>query len=92
MGKLRGLDVLCSGLGVGFMLLPLLGTIGIPGSTLFPVPTFPNNLLLWLFVAYMLAGLGWLWLQKTRSPRMIHEMQLSIDEIHLKFSDVKNIS
>ena len=92
MCKLRGIDILYSGLGVGFMILPVLGTIGIPGSALFPVPAFPNNLLLWLFVAYMMAGLGWLLLQKIRSPRMIHTMKLSIDEIHLKFGDVKNVT
>ena len=74
------------------MLLPLLGMIGIPGNNLFPPPSFPNNLLIWIFVAYMAVGLVWLLIQKARSPEMIPTMKNSMDEIDLKFSDVKNVS
>jgi amino acid transporter len=92
MGKLRKLDVLYSALAIGFMLLPLLGTIGIPGSTLFPPPAFPSNLLNWLFVGYMVVGLIWLIVQKARTPRLTHSIKHSIDEIHTKFGDVKNVA
>lgn len=92
IGKLRRIDLAFSGLGVGFMILPVLGTIGIPGSKLFPTPAFPNNLLFWFFVAYMAAGLAWLRLQKARSPKMIPGMQSSIDEIHVKFGDGKDVT
>jgi amino acid transporter len=92
IGKLRKRDVVYSLLGGGFMLLPLLGMIGIPGSTLFPPPSFPNNLLIWIFVAYMAVGLVWLLVQKVRSPQMFPTMKNSMDEIELKFSDVKNVS
>jgi amino acid transporter len=43
VGQLGKADILYSALGCGFMLLPLFGTIGIPGSNLFPPPAFPNN-------------------------------------------------
>jgi amino acid transporter len=87
LGQLRKAAVFYSVLACGFMLLPLFGTIGIPGNTLFPPPPFPNNLLVWIFVAYMAVGLVWLLIQKARSPKMLHSMKHSMDEIDLKSSD-----
>jgi amino acid transporter len=92
IGQLRKAAVIYSVLGCGFMLLPLFGTIGIPGSTLFPPPAFPNNLLVWIFVAYMAVGLVWLLIQKARSPKMLPAIKHSMDAIDLKSSDVKNVS
>jgi amino acid transporter len=87
IGQLRKAAVFYSVLACGFMLLPLFGTIGIPGSTLFPPPAFPNNLLVWIFVAYMAVGVVWLLVQKARSPKMLPAMKISMDEIDLKSSD-----
>jgi amino acid transporter len=81
LGKLRKVDVIYSALGCGFMLLPLFGTIGIPGSTLFPPPAFPNSLLVWIFVIYMAVGLVWLLTQKARSPKMLPTLKLLMDEL-----------
>ena len=92
LGKLRKIDVIFAVLGCGFMLLPLLGTIGIPGSALFPPPAFPSNLLVWIFVAYMAVGLVCLLIQKARSPKMLPTMKHSMDEIELKFNDAKDVS
>jgi hypothetical protein len=60
--------------------------IGIPGSTLFPPPTFPSNLLIWIFVAYMAVGFGWLLVQKVRSPEKLPTMKNSMDNLDLKAS------
>jgi amino acid transporter len=87
IGQLRKAAVFYSVLACGFMLLPLFGTIGIPGSTLFPPPAFPNNLLVWIFVAYMAVGVVWLLIQKARSPKMLPAMKISMDEIDLESSD-----
>jgi amino acid transporter len=92
LGKLRKTDVLFAVLGCAFMLLPLVGTIGIPGSALFPPPAFPSNLLVWIFVAYMVVGLVGLLIQRARSPKMLPTMKHSLDEIELKFNDAKDIS
>jgi hypothetical protein len=66
--------------------------IGIPGSTLFPPPSYPNNLLIWIFVAYMAVGFVWLLIQKVRSPEIIPTMKNAMDQLDLKFSDAKNVS
>lgn len=87
--KLRPMDVAFSVLGVVFMILPVLGTVGIPGSSLFPVPEFPNNVFPWLFLLYMAAGFGWFIFQRVRSPKMVKRMQHSIEEIHNGFGDTR---
>ncbi|WP_242041441.1 APC family permease [Leptolyngbya sp. FACHB-261] len=58
IGKLRPVDIVFSGLAVGFMMLPVVGMIGIPGSSLFPVPEAPYNLFPYLVLLYLLAGSG----------------------------------
>lgn len=89
LGLLRVKHVIYAALAVALMILPLVATIGIPGSKLFPPPSFPDSLFVWLFIAYMLVGLGWLFVRKYRSPDVIATMQSSIEEIHVKFGDVK---
>jgi len=50
-----------------FMIVPFLGAIGVPGSDLFPPPTYPNNLLIWMYLAFM--GVGGVWLVFLRKTR-----------------------
>ncbi|MBW4683103.1 MAG: APC family permease [Microcoleus vaginatus WJT46-NPBG5] len=90
LGKLRPLDVVFSVLGVGFMMIPVLGTVGIPGSELFPVPEYPYNVFPFLFLMYLLAGCGWFIMQRLRSPEMVEEMEEAIDAIHVRFNDPEN--
>jgi len=79
---------LVSALAVGFLLLPFVGTVGIPGSALFPPAQFPNNLLLGLFIIYMFIGLGGLLLQRIRHPRLIPAMKKAIECVDLQFADI----
>jgi amino acid transporter len=86
IGKLTKKAVIYSVLAVSFMALPFLGTVGIPGSTLFQSPGYPNNVLPYIFIAYMLVGLIWLWVQRARHPKMIARMTMAIDQNDIKFA------
>jgi amino acid transporter len=89
--KLRPLDVLFSLLGVSFMMIPVVGTVGIPGSNLFPVPEAPYNIFPWLFLLYLVVGCGWFLIQKRRSPKMVRRMKRSIEAIHVRFNDIDHL-
>jgi amino acid transporter len=84
--KLRPRDVVFSVLGVGFMSLPVLGSVGIPGSDLFPVPEAPYNLFPYLFLLYLAVTCGSFIVQRLRSPRTVLIMERSINEIHDRFT------
>lgn len=92
IGRLRPVHILYAVFSAGFIVLPILGSVGIPGSQLFPPPEFPGNVFVWIFAAYMAVGLGWLTFQRRRSPQTIHVLKTSVDEIHQKFRDIKRAS
>lgn len=89
--KLQVKDVVFSVLGVAFMILPVLGTVGIPGSNLFPAPAAPYNTFPYLFLLYLAAGSGWFFFQRMRYPKMVRGMERSIDEIHASFDNRENL-
>ncbi|HEY9627083.1 MAG TPA: APC family permease [Coleofasciculaceae cyanobacterium] len=91
MGKLRPLDIVFSVMGVAFMMIPILGTVGIPGSDLFPVPEAPYNTFPYLFLLYLALGCGWFVVQRMRSPKIVRRMQREIEAIHLSFNDTKKL-
>ncbi|HLO51256.1 MAG TPA: APC family permease [Kamptonema sp.] len=91
LNKLKPIDVLFAILAVIFMILPFIGTIGIPGSSLFPVPDFPQNILPYLVLMYFMAGFGWFLFQKKRYPKIVENMNNSIEEIHTRFSEQENL-
>ncbi|MBD2413880.1 amino acid permease [Nostoc calcicola FACHB-389] len=88
--KLRRRDVVFSVVGVGFMMIPVLGSVGIPGSTLFPVPEAPYNAFPYLFLSYILVTCGWFIIKRLRSPNLVVKMRQGIEEIHTRFSDTRN--
>lgn len=60
LGQLTKKAIAYSAGAVAFMLLPLVGAAGIPGSSLFPTPDASGVLLLAIFAAYMAIGMAWL--------------------------------
>jgi hypothetical protein len=73
------------------MMIPVVGTVGIPGSSLFPVPEAPYNSFPYLFLLYLAAGFGWFVFQKRRYPKMVRKMKRAIEAIHLSYSDRPNV-
>ncbi|RCJ15716.1 hypothetical protein A6S26_34170 [Nostoc sp. ATCC 43529] len=72
------------------MTIPVLGSVGIPGSTLFPVPEAPYNAFPYLFLLYILATCGWFIIKRLRSPNLVVKMRQGIEEIHNRFRDTRN--
>jgi amino acid transporter len=90
IGKLTARSIAYSAGAVAFMLLPLIGTVGLhPGSTLLPTPDGAGGLLLAIFAAYVAIGLGWLQLQRSRRPKMIARMKSAIESVELEFAQVR---
>jgi len=89
INKLNRRAIACSVGGIAFMLLPLIGTVGIPGSELFPAPGAVGVLLVAIFLAYMAVGVGWIVLQRMRRPTMIVQMQNAIERVHRQFAHVR---
>jgi amino acid transporter len=86
IGKLRPRDIVFSMLAVSFMLLPILGSVGIPGSTLFPVPAPPYDAFPYLFLMYLMVTCGWFAVQRLRSPEVVESVERGVDEIHARFA------
>jgi amino acid transporter len=86
LGKLTPRAVAFSAGAVAFMLLPLIGAIGVPGSELFPVPAGAGLILGAIFAGYMALCLGWLLVKRARRPHMIAQMQRALDNVQLQFA------
>ncbi|GAB1544702.1 APC family permease [Scytonema sp. NUACC21] len=87
IGKLRPSNVMFSVLAVCFMMIPVLGSVGIPGSSLFPVPEAPYDIFPYLFLMYLAVTCGTFVMQRLRYPWIVAEMQQGVEEIHARFSD-----
>lgn len=85
INKLKRRDLLTSAAAVLFMMLPLLGSIGIEGSTLFPVPEAPYSFFPYLFMLYLAVTCGWFTIQRLRFPGLARRMQRHIHEMHDQF-------
>jgi hypothetical protein len=85
------MDMVFSLLGVGFMMIPIVGMLGIPGSDLFPVPEAPYNTFPYLFLLYLAAGFGWFVIQRLRYPKLVKKMERAVEAIHVSYNDVGNL-
>ncbi|AUB43254.1 Amino acid transporter (plasmid) [Nostoc flagelliforme CCNUN1] len=90
IGKLKKRDVAISVAAIAFMMIPILGSVGLPGSTMFPIPEAPYNFFPYLFLIYISITSGWFIKKSFRSPRVVASMRQEIEETHARFSDVEN--
>jgi amino acid transporter len=72
-------------LSVGFMMIPLLGSIGISGSTLFPIPEAPYDAFPYLFLMYLIVTCGWFFLKRLSTPDLARSIEQRIEVIHAQF-------
>lgn len=86
IGKLTSRAVAYSVAGVGFLVLPILGTFGLPGSTMFPPIGFPESLLAAIFFGYMAIGVAWLLAERYRRPQVMAGVRDAIDDIQREFT------
>jgi amino acid transporter len=91
LGKLRLGSLLAGLLGAGFMVLPILGMVGVPGSEWFPVPEAPYDSFPKLFVLYLALGVGWFLWQRSRSPKLMKTMRRSIEAIYVRFEEPEEL-
>ena len=85
LGQFHRRDAIVSSLSIGFMVIPVFGSIGIPGNTLFPIPESPYNTLPYLFLIYLLVTYAYFLLQQSKSPHVIRTMKQGINSIHAQF-------
>ncbi len=91
LGKLKPLDAVMGVLGAAFMVLPILGMVGVPGSDWFPIPAAPYDAFPKLFLLYLSLGCGWFFWQRARSPKMIRNMQRSLEAIYVRFEEPEEV-
>ncbi|MBD2666065.1 APC family permease [Richelia sinica] len=88
--KLRPIDVVFAVLALVFMMIPVVGSVGLPGSNLFPVPEAPYNTFPYIFLMYLAVSCGWFFLKKQHSPHLAAAMQQRVEEIHSRFAERNN--
>jgi amino acid transporter len=93
--QLRLLDLIAAVGAIAFMLIPVAGSVGIPGnnflSEMFPVPAQPYNVFPYLFLLYLAVGIAWFTLLRLRSPQIIQVMEADIEASHTRFSEMKKV-
>jgi amino acid transporter len=94
-GQLRFSNIVVSVLAIIFMLIPVLGSIGVAGdnflSQIFPIPAAPYNVFPYFFLLYLALGAGWFAIIRARSPRIIQQMEADIEAAHNRFSEMKKV-
>ena len=94
-GQLRLPNIAVSVLAVMFMLIPTVGSIGIPGknflSEIFPIPAAPYNVLPYFFLLYLMLGAVWFAMIRSRSPHIIAQIEADIEASHQRFSDMRKV-
>jgi amino acid transporter len=94
--QLRLRDVLVAIAAVLFMVIPAVGSTGLPKglgalSNLFPVPAAPYNVFPYVFLLYLVVGTCWFLIVRVRSPELMAKMENDIEASHTRFSDMHKV-
>jgi amino acid transporter len=93
--ELQPSNILVSGLAIIFMLIPTIGSFGIPGknflSEIFPIPAAPYNVFPYFFLLYLVLGGVWFAMLRSRSPRIIQQMEADIEDSHNRFGNMRKV-
>jgi amino acid transporter len=94
-GQLRLPSIVISVLAIIFMLIPTIGSLGIPGknflSEIFPIPAAPYNVFPYFFLLYLFLGAVWFAMMRSRSPQIVAQMEADIEASHQRFSDMRKV-
>jgi len=90
INRLRPIDIITSILAVIFILFLVLGSIGIRGSSWFPVPDYPNNIFPYIYLLYLMITTIWFMIQRKRHPGLPEKMRTQIEQVHLQFLEKKD--
>ncbi len=79
LGKLKGLDILVSGVSLLLLAVPAIGSV-------YPVPAAPMNVFPYLFIAYLSLGLVWILVLHRRRPDLAGKIQEDLVLNHDRFA------
>jgi len=78
-GRLKTWNVLVSVLATLVVLVPF-------AASLYPVPPYPQNLMIYVFAILILFGMGWFFLLRIRRPGIVTEIETHLDNNYDRFA------
>ena len=55
-------------------------------ASLYPIPPYPQNLMIYIFAALILTGMGWFLLLRIRRPGIVTEIETHLDNNYDRFA------
>ena len=78
-GRLRPTHIAIAALAIVAVLVPL-------GSSIYPAPDFPHNLMIYIFAALLTAGMGWFFILRWHRPALVAEIESHLDKNYQRFA------
>jgi len=78
-GRLRSADIVVSGLSIVAVFVPL-------GSSIYPAPDYPHNLMIYIFAALLVIGMGWFFILRRHRPAIVAEIESRLDKDYQRFA------
>lgn len=78
-GRLKTWNVLVSALATLVVLVPF-------AASLYPVPPYPQNLMIYIFAGLILSGVGWFLFLRIRRPAIVDEIRMHLEDNYDRFA------